>query len=102
MSKNPGAVSTELVRSEIFCRRKVNVRLGSLAEIIQQTRPTAQNGQKRTVGLNSDVRFIGAIPLSACSGGEDRAPSAVTPEADAKPAIDAPKVTEEAAPTKPS
>jgi hypothetical protein len=40
--------------------------------------------------------------LSACSGGEDKAPAAATPKADAKPAMDAPKVTEDAAPTKPS
>lgn len=42
------------------------------------------------------------IGLSACSGGEDKAPAAVKPKADAKPAMDAPKVaekvTEEAAP----
>ena len=41
--------------------------------------------------------------LSACSGGDkDKAPAAAAPKADAKPAMDAPKVTEEAAPTKPS
>ena len=34
--------------------------------------------------------------------GEDTAPAAATPEADAKPAIDAPKMTEEAALTRPS
>jgi hypothetical protein len=42
------------------------------------------------------------IGLSACSGGDDKAPAAAAPKADAKPAMDAPKVTGEAAPSKPS
>ena len=41
------------------------------------------------------------IGLSACSGGEDKAPAAAAPKADAESAMDAPKVTEKAAPTKP-
>ena len=40
--------------------------------------------------------------LSACSGGEDKAPAATAPKADAKPAMDAPKAAENAAPAKPS
>ena len=39
------------------------------------------------------------IGLSACSGGDDKAPATAAPKADAKPAMDAPKVTDKAAPS---
>lgn len=40
--------------------------------------------------------------LSACSGGEDKAPAATAPKSDAKPSMDAPKAAEDAAPAKSS
>lgn len=42
------------------------------------------------------------VGLSACSGGEDKAPAAATPKAETKPAMDAPKAAEEAATAKSS